>query len=46
MNSRLIKRSIVIAGHRTSVSIEEAFWQALRHCAGPQDHALRTAGVD
>lgn len=23
------KRSIVIAGHRTSVSLEEAFWDAL-----------------
>jgi predicted DNA-binding ribbon-helix-helix protein len=26
----VIKRSIVIAGHRTSVSIEEAFWDRLK----------------
>jgi predicted DNA-binding ribbon-helix-helix protein len=33
MNSRVVKRSIMIAGHRTSVSIEEAFWQALKDIA-------------
>lgn len=27
------KRSVVIAGHRTSVSVEEPFWQALREIA-------------
>ena len=26
----IVKHSIVIAGHRTSVSLEAAFWQALR----------------
>lgn len=29
----VIKRSIVIAGHSTSVSLEEAFWRALRDIA-------------
>jgi predicted DNA-binding ribbon-helix-helix protein len=33
MKSRVVKRSIMIAGHRTSVSIEEAFWQALKDIA-------------
>jgi predicted DNA-binding ribbon-helix-helix protein len=33
MKSRIVKRSIMIAGHRTSVSIEEAFWQALKGIA-------------
>jgi predicted DNA-binding ribbon-helix-helix protein len=33
MKSRVVKRSIVIAGHRTSVSIEEAFWQGLKDIA-------------
>lgn len=28
------KRSVVIAGHRTSVSVENAFWQALLEIAG------------
>ena len=27
------KRSVTIAGHRTSVSLEQAFWQALREIA-------------
>ncbi len=27
------KRSVVIAGHRTSVSIEAPFWEALKHLA-------------
>lgn len=29
----VIKRSLVIAGHSTSVSLEEAFWHALRDIA-------------
>ncbi len=29
----VIKRSIVIAGHRTSVSIEEPFWEQLKQIA-------------
>ena len=28
--SRLRKRSVMIDGHRTSVSLENAFWEALR----------------
>lgn len=31
--SRLRKRSVTIAGHRTSVSLEGAFWDALRRVA-------------
>jgi predicted DNA-binding ribbon-helix-helix protein len=27
------KRSLAIAGHRTSISLEEAFWQGLREIA-------------
>jgi len=33
MKSPVIKRSIVIAGHKTSVSLEDAFWKALREIA-------------
>ncbi len=29
----LRKRSVVVAGHRTSVSLEDAFWERLRHIA-------------
>ena len=31
---RLRKRSITIAGHRTSVSLEEIFWRALADQVG------------
>ena len=30
----IVKHSLVVAGHRTSISLEDAFWQALRHEAG------------
>ena len=30
MKSPVVKRSIVIAGHKTSVSLEDAFWAGLR----------------
>ena len=33
MKSGVIKRSVSIAGHSTSVSLEEAFWEALREIA-------------
>jgi predicted DNA-binding ribbon-helix-helix protein len=33
MKSAVIKRSIVIAGHKTSVSLEDAFWNGLRDIA-------------
>lgn len=29
----IVKRSIAVAGHRTSVSLEEPFWEALREVA-------------
>ncbi|MBI1205152.1 MAG: aryl-sulfate sulfotransferase [Rhodopseudomonas sp.] len=30
MKSSIAKRSVVIGGHKTSVSLEEPFWQAVR----------------
>jgi predicted DNA-binding ribbon-helix-helix protein len=29
----IVKHSLAIAGHRTSVSLEEAFWEALKRIA-------------
>ena len=29
MKSPVVKRSIVVAGHKTSVSLEEAFWNGM-----------------
>lgn len=33
MGFRIVKRSVSIAGHRTSISLEEPFWQLLREIA-------------
>jgi predicted DNA-binding ribbon-helix-helix protein len=33
MKSSIVKRSIVIDGHKTSVSLEDAFWTALKDIA-------------
>jgi predicted DNA-binding ribbon-helix-helix protein len=33
MKSPVVKRSIVIGGHKTSVSLEDAFWQGLKQVA-------------
>jgi predicted DNA-binding ribbon-helix-helix protein len=40
MKSPVIKRSIVIAGHKTSVSIEDAFWTALKEIAQARRESL------
>lgn len=34
MKSAVLKRSIVIRGHKTSVSLEDAFWTRLKIIAG------------
>ena len=33
MKSLIVKRSVVIDGHKTSVSIEDAFWESLKKIA-------------
>ena len=38
--SYLSKRSITIAGHRTSVSLEEIFWRALAEQAAAEGRSL------
>jgi predicted DNA-binding ribbon-helix-helix protein len=40
MNSPVVKRSIVIAGHKTSVSLEDAFWQSLKQIAADRELTL------
>ena len=34
------KRSVKIAGHATSVSLEEEFWAALKNIAGARDISI------
>jgi predicted DNA-binding ribbon-helix-helix protein len=40
MKSPVIKRSIVVAGHKTSVSLEDAFWKGLKEIADDRDVTL------
>jgi predicted DNA-binding ribbon-helix-helix protein len=40
MKSPVVKRSIVIAGHKTSVSLEEAFWKGLKEIASNREMTL------
>ena len=40
MKSPVVKRSIVIAGHKTSVSLEDAFWDSLKEIAAVRDETL------
>jgi predicted DNA-binding ribbon-helix-helix protein len=40
MKSPVVKRSIVIAGHKTSVSLEDAFWRGLKEIASGRDMTL------
>jgi predicted DNA-binding ribbon-helix-helix protein len=40
MKSAVVKRSIVIGGHKTSVSLEDAFWRGLKDIAGGRDTTL------
>ena len=40
MKSPVVKRSIVIAGHKTSVSLEDAFWKCLKEIANGRDMTL------
>jgi predicted DNA-binding ribbon-helix-helix protein len=40
MKSLVVKRSIVIADHKTSVSLEDAFWNALKEIAADRHMTL------
>jgi predicted DNA-binding ribbon-helix-helix protein len=48
IKSPVVKRSIVIAGHKTSVSLEDAFWEALKEIATVRNATLSevVAGID
>ena len=48
MNSTVVKRSIVLAGHKTSVGLEDAFWEGLKDIAKTRRVTLRdlVGGID
>ena len=43
---RPVKQSFSIRGHRTSISLEAAFWQALREAAEREGHSLARLVAD
>jgi predicted DNA-binding ribbon-helix-helix protein len=40
MKSSVVKRSTIVAGHKTSVSLEDAFWNDLRKIATEREMTL------
>ena len=48
MKSLVVKRSIVIDGHKTSVSLEDAFWESLRKIADERHKTVSSliSGID
>ena len=40
MKSLVVKRSIVVAGHKTSVSLEDAFWSGIKEIASGRNITL------
>jgi predicted DNA-binding ribbon-helix-helix protein len=46
MKSPIVKRSIVIGGHKTSVSLEDAFWRGLKDIARGQRVTLSKMVAD
>ena len=47
-NSSVIKRSVIRNGHKSSISLEDQFWEALREIAEQKDIAISTlvAAID
>lgn len=44
--ARPVKRSLTLRGHRTSVSLEEEFWQAFRAAARTEGRALNALAAE
>ena len=42
MTERPVKRSLTLAGHRTSVSLEDEFWRAFREIAASEGVGANT----
>ena len=40
MGTTVIKRSVVVGGRKTSVSLEDAFWDSLKQIAASRDTTL------
>ena len=46
MNARPVKHSLTLHGHRTSVSLESAFWEAFRAIAATRGQTLNTLAAE
>lgn len=46
MSARPVKHSLTLRGHRTSVSLEAAFWQAFREIAAKRGIPLNQLAVE
>lgn len=46
MPSRPVKRSLTLQGHRTSVSLEDAFWRAFRDIATRQGKPINVLAAE
>ncbi|THH38686.1 aryl-sulfate sulfotransferase [Aliishimia ponticola] len=46
MTARPVKHSLTLRGHRTSVSLEEPFWQAFRDIAREDGKALNELAAE
>ncbi|MGR3271938.1 aryl-sulfate sulfotransferase [Thalassococcus profundi] len=46
MSGRPVKRSLTLRGHRTSVSLEDAFWQAFRQIAVEDDKPINQLAAE
>lgn len=46
MSGRPVKRSLTLRGHRTSVSLEDAFWKAFRDIAAREGRAINDLAAE
>ncbi len=45
-DGRPVKRSLTLRGHRTSVSLEDAFWRAFRDIAASEGKTINGLAVE
>ncbi|MEX0339563.1 MAG: ribbon-helix-helix domain-containing protein [Arenibacterium sp.] len=46
MSGRPVKRSLTLKGHRTSVSLEDAFWRAFRDIAREENKPINQLAAE
>lgn len=46
MNGRPVKHSLTLRGHRTSVSLEQAFWDGFRDVAAERGKTINALAVE